>query len=96
MSVGTVQEFGKNMTEKLTNQTIRHIFKDIKEEIKKMDDSHGEKFKEIMDCVKLTNGRVKDLEMWRNRVVGALAVITMLLVPVLLQYVSKVTLAFFK
>ena len=73
------------MSEKLTNQTIRHILGDISKDIKN-----------LTEIATKTNGRVRDLEMWRNRVVGALAVVTMLLIPIILQYVSKIAIANFK
>ena len=73
------------MSEKLTNQTIRHILGDISKDIKN-----------LTEIAMKTNGRVRDLEMWRNRVVGALAVVTMLLIPIILQYVSKIAIAYSK
>ena len=71
--------------EKLTNQTIKHILGDISKDIKN-----------LTEIATKTNDRVRDLEMWRNRMVGALAIITMFLVPIFLQYISKITFAYFK
>ena len=73
------------MMEKLTNQTIKHILGDISKDIKN-----------LTEIATKTNGRVSDLEMLRNRVVGALAVVTMILIPIILQYISKITFAYFK
>ena len=71
--------------EKLNNQTIRHILGDISRDIK-----------ELKEIAKLTNGRIKSLEIWRARLAGGLTVIILLLVPLVIQYISKITLAYFK
>lgn len=38
---------------------------------------------EILEQTKKTNGRVRALEVWRGYIVGGLAVVTTLLIPVL-------------
>lgn len=77
------------MPEKLTNQLIKHMFNDLKVDLK-----------EIKEHVQNTNGRVKNLEIWRARIVGALGMITIFLVPILIsilgKYVSEITKAYFK
>jgi len=72
------------MPEKLTNQTIRHILKDIHQEVR-----------ELKEIAIKTNGRIKSLEIWRARILGGLSVITLILIPIVIQYLSKITLAFF-
>ncbi len=73
------------MNEKLTNQTIRHILKDIQSEVK-----------EIKGFVSLTNGRVRSLELWRARILGALAIISLVLLPIIGQYLTKIAIGYFK
>jgi len=70
--------------EKLTNQTIRHILKDI----------HGD-IKEIKTQVKTTNSRVNHLEIWRARIAGAIVIIGFVLIPLIGQLVAKVVNAYF-
>ena len=71
--------------EKLNNQTIRHILGDIHKDIK-----------ELKEIAKLTNGRIKSLEKWKSYTQGALSVIILLLVPIVIQYISRVALAYFR
>ena len=73
------------MPEKLSNQTIRHILKDIHQEVK-----------ELKEIAAKTNGRIRLLELWRARLAGSIAVIILLLVPIFLQYVSKLAWSYFK
>jgi hypothetical protein len=72
------------MPEKLSQQTIKHILKDIQTDVK-----------ELKELAKITNGRIKSLELWRARILGGIAVITMFLVPIILQYLSKFVSAYF-
>jgi len=73
------------MSEKLTNQTIRHILSDIHQDIK-----------DLVEIATKTNGRIKSLELWRARIAGGLAVIVLLLVPLVIQFISRVAIAYFK
>lgn len=73
------------MAEKLSEQTIRHILGDIHKDIKG-----------LTEIATKTNGRLTKLEMWRSYIAGAMAVVTILLIPVVLQYISKLALAYFK
>lgn len=66
------------MSEKLTNQLIQHMFNDLKKDIG-----------ELTKIASATNGRVKSLEIWRARIAGAIAVISLILVPVAVQYITK-------
>ncbi|MEK9207498.1 MAG: hypothetical protein AAB922_03390 [Patescibacteria group bacterium] len=71
--------------EKLNNQTIRHILKDIQNELK-----------ELKEIAMKTNGRLTRLELWRSRLGGAMAVIILLLVPILLKFATQWVSAYFK
>lgn len=73
------------MSEKLTNQTIKHILGDIHKDIKN-----------LTEISTKTNGRLTRLEQWRSYIAGAMAVVIMLLVPIVLQYIAKFALANFK
>ena len=73
------------MLEKLASQTIKHILQDIHSDIK-----------EIKAHAISTNDRVRSLELWRARLAGSIAVIILLLVPIVLQFVSKIVFAYFK
>ena len=71
--------------EKLTNQVIRYMFNDIKKDLI-----------DILDHVSKTNGRVKQLEIWRARILGALTIISLIVVPVIIQALAKQVAAYFK
>ena len=71
--------------ENLNNQTIKHIFEDISKDLK-----------ELKELAKQTNGRIKSLEIWRARLAGGLAVIILLLVPIVIQYLAKAVEAYYK
>ena len=73
------------MMEKLSEQTIRHILGDIHQDVKN-----------LTSIATKTNGRLTKLELWRSYVSGAMAVIILLLIPVVIQYLSKFALAYFK
>ena len=73
------------MTEKLTNQTIKHILGDIHQDIK-----------EIKEMATKTNGRIKSLEIWRARIAGALIIISLILAPIVAQFATKIVWAYFK
>ncbi len=83
------------MTEKLSNQTIRHILEDIRGSIQAIKDGHGKELGEIKIQVSATNGRVKALELWRSYVAGAMGVIILLLVPIVLKFIPDIIRAFF-
>ena len=69
-------------SEKLSSQTIKVMFDDIKVDLV-----------EIKAHVTNTNGRVKKLELWRSYIAGGISVVILLLIPVVLQYVTKIVLA---
>jgi hypothetical protein len=73
------------MSDKLHDQTIRLLFDDIKVELV-----------ELKKIALNTNGRVKSLEIWRARIAGALAIISIVLIPIVGQWVTKVAQAYFK
>ena len=68
--------------DKLTNQVIKLMFEDLKKD-----------FSEVKTLVSATNGRVKKLELWRSYLTGGMSVITLLLIPIIIQYLSKIVLA---
>jgi hypothetical protein len=47
-------------------------------------------FTEITDRVKCLEGRIHFLEGWRDKLIGAVAVITVLIVPILINIIGKV------
>ena len=61
---------------------IAHKLKDIHDDIK-----------ELKGLAIKTNGRISALERWRSFIAGAVSVIILLLVPIVIQYVSKVVYA---
>ena len=71
--------------EKLNNQTIRHILKDIQNELK-----------ELKEIVTKTNGRLTKLELWKSYMQGGLAVIILLLIPIVLKFATEWVSAYFK
>jgi tetrahydromethanopterin S-methyltransferase subunit G len=58
-------------------------------EIDKRHEQIMNRLDDIRDQVEETNGRVSDLENWRNRIIGAIAVITTFLVPLMLSAVES-------
>lgn len=44
---------------------------------------------EILTQVKKTNGRVRSLEIWRGFIIGGLAVITALVIPILIVAIKN-------
>lgn len=76
-----------------SKELIEHILVDIQNEIK---DIRKVELAEIRQHSKETNGRITRLELWRARIAGSLAIIIMLLVPVVIQYISKVVVAYFE
>ncbi|MEK9208039.1 MAG: hypothetical protein AAB922_06125 [Patescibacteria group bacterium] len=66
-------------------ETIYHILGDLSKDIK-----------EVKEIATLTNGRIKSLEIWRARLAGGMAVIIMILIPIAIQYISKIALAYYK
>ena len=71
--------------EKLNSQTLQHILEDIKNELI-----------ELKELATKTNGRLTQLELWKNRIQGGMAVIILLLVPIVIQYLAKAVEAYFK
>lgn len=59
---------------------------------REIDERHNQiisRLDNIKDQVEETNGRVTNLEMWRNRIIGAIAIVTTLMVPVFLEVLMK-------
>ena len=67
------------------NQLLEHKLNDIHKDLKS-----------LTDIAIKTNGRIKSLELWRARLGGGMAVIILLLIPLVIQYFSKVVWAYFK
>lgn len=61
-----------------TNKELLHYIKDIKEKVE-----------DIKIQVTKTNGRVGNLEIWRGTIIGAVAVITVLIVPLILNLLKQ-------
>jgi len=61
----------------------------IKEYIKHMDESHSKRLDEILEQVKKTNGRVRELEKCRAYLTGAVALAVTLGIPNLIEIVTK-------
>lgn len=58
-------------------------FLEIKSAIDTMADHQTIAHKEMISQMKMTNGRVKRLEIWKAGIIGALSVLTTLLLPIL-------------
>ena len=65
--------------------TIHHVLDDLSEDIK-----------ELKVIAKQTNGRISNLELWRARLAGGITVIILLMVPIVIQFISKIALAYFQ
>jgi len=68
----------------------------ILEKIEALKELIGERFrnndkdhKAILEQTCKTNGRVTNLEVWKNRVMGALVITNCILVPVLLMFIAE-------
>lgn len=71
--------------EKLSNQTIKMLFNELKDDIKG-----------IREYIENNSKEIDALKLWKSYVSGAMAVIILLLVPVVLQYIKEVAEAYFK
>lgn len=47
------------------------------------------RLRRVEDQVKRTNGRVSDLEKWRDRAIGAIAVLVIMIVPLFLEILKS-------
>ena len=56
-----------------------------------LDDFHKliqNNLEEIKEQIKISNGRLKNLELWRSFMIGGISVLTLLVVPILLYLVT--------
>jgi len=74
---------------KLSIETIKHILDDIQADIKDVKSESREYFK-------VSNGRIKKLELWQARIMGAIMIIGIVLIPVISQWVAKIAVAYFQ
>lgn len=65
-----------------SKELIEHKLRDIHEDIKN-----------LTTLAVKTNGRISALERWRSYMAGAVSVIVLLLIPIVIQYISKVVYA---
>lgn len=74
------------MNDDPTNKELMHLIKDLRDrDLKAIDD----KVTEIKMQTTKTNGRVSSLEIWRGIMIGGIAVISILVVPLLLNLLKK-------
>lgn len=66
------------MNEEPTNRELLHYIKDIKQDVA-----------DIKIQTTRTNGRVGSLETWRGVMIGGIAVITVLIVPLILNLLKQ-------
>lgn len=66
------------MMEEPTNKELMHYIKDIRQTVS-----------DIKEQTIKTNGRVSSLEVWKGVMIGGLAVITVMIVPLILNLLSK-------
>lgn len=59
----------------------------------KIDDLHKD-IRELKEIGLKTNGRVGSLERWRSYLTGAISVIILLVIPIVIQYVSRIVQAY--
>jgi len=64
--------------DKLLDQTIKEILREIQEDIK-----------EIKTQTQKTNGRVSSLEVWRGFITGGVAILAVLVIPLLISIFKK-------
>ncbi len=67
-----------------TNREIKAMF----DGIIKTQESHGETHKEILTAVKITNGKVADIQAWRERVNGGSIVLSLFMTTIFIPIVG--------
>jgi len=81
------------MTEKIRNYTNRELDQFLDELNTKLDNNNTNqhsKLDEILEQVKLTNNRVRRLEIWKGYMTGGVAILTALVVPMVLLILNKI------
>jgi len=76
------------MTERRKTDMGCDDYMNVRELTGQFDGIHGT-LREIHTQVKSTNSRVGRLESWRDRIIGGLTVVTILIVPVLIYVVQQ-------
>jgi len=76
----------------MNNEVLKHLLQDIHKDIKNLKDVD---IKNLTDLAVKTNGRLSNLEAWRNRMVGAITIIGIILIPIVGQLMAKVVMAYF-
>lgn len=66
------------MNEEPTNKELLHYIMDIKNDVEKI----------VVQTTK-TNGRVNSLEVWRGIMIGGIGVISVMVVPLLINVLTK-------
>lgn len=69
-----------------TNREIEKFFQETNKHLVEIKDEH---LARIEEQVRKTNGRVGKLENWRAFITGGLAILTLLVVPILLNIFGK-------
>lgn len=75
------------MTEQYSNREIDSF-------LKRQDEAHGEfrvTLNRIEDQTILTNGKITEIQKWRERVIGATGILTLILLPILTWGLWQIT-----
>lgn len=72
-----------------TNREIDAHFAKVNDKLASMSEQTHEKLVQILSQTTKTNGRVGSLETWQNRMIGAIGVILVLVVPVALYVIYR-------
>lgn len=70
------------MNEDYSKRELDEKFQVLKDSIDNMSNAQSVAHSQMMEQLKLTNGRVKRLELWKAGIIGALGVITTVLLPI--------------
>jgi len=67
-----------------TKRELDHHLTEIKDSLHDMSKNQSMAHEQMITQLRITNGRVKSLELWRSYLLGGLTIISILVVPVFL------------
>ena len=72
-----------------TQRELEHFFRDLRSDLDEKHQEHTRQFSDLLVQAKITNGRVSKLENWRWAMIGGIAVLSAIVVPILLNLIQK-------